>query len=94
MELGELVEERFAAAAETAAYVVVAEAVDDAARRAATHVEVAVAEDRRCLIVDVCHDGTECTPTVVTHLRDRVGALGGRVDVNGTRVRAEIPCGS
>jgi len=94
VELGELVEDRFAAAAETAAYVVVAEAVDDASRRAATHVDVAVAEDRRCLVVDVCHDGTEYTPTVVTHLRDRVGALGGRVDVNGTRVRAEIPCGS
>jgi signal transduction histidine kinase len=94
VELGELVEDRFAAAAEAAAYVVVAEAVDDAARRAATHVDVAVTEDRHCLIVEVHHDGTEYTPPVVVHLRDRVGALGGRVDLDGTRLRAEIPCGS
>jgi len=36
-------------------------------------------------------NGTERTSTMV-HLADRVGAVGGSVQVDPTTLRAEIPC--
>jgi signal transduction histidine kinase len=91
VEPGDVTGERFLPAIETAVYLTIAEAVDDAASRHATHVAIDVvkAEDR--LVVAARDDGT---PRHVRTVRagDRIGALGGTVDVGPTSLHAEIPC--
>ena len=92
VELRETVDERYPVPVETAAYVVVAEAIGDAARRGASQTVVtALREDER-LGVTVEDNGRERTSTMI-HLADRVGAIGGRLEVAPTTLRAEIPCG-
>jgi signal transduction histidine kinase len=89
LRIGDLPQERFSPAVETAAYLVVAEA----AKAGAASVR---AERRDCaLVVDV---EAEAEPKELVDLEDRVGALDGRLDVErapdgGVRIRAEIPCG-
>jgi signal transduction histidine kinase len=83
--------ERYSAPVETAVYQTVVEAVDDAAAREATLVSVDVSRERDQLVITVRDDGAGRTSTLV-HLVDRVGALGGTVDVNPTTLRTEIPC--
>jgi signal transduction histidine kinase len=92
VEIGETTEDRYAAPVETAAYFVVAEAIHDAARRDATHAAVSAPRRDERLVVNVQDDGSERTSTMV-HLADRVGAVGGSLEVEPTTVRAEIPCG-
>ena len=92
IEIDEVVEARYPAGAETAAYLVVRDAVDDAATRAATHVVARVDATADRLVVEVRDDGGARSSDGLVHLADRVGALGGRMDVHGPRVRAEIPC--
>ncbi len=91
VELGELPADRYAPAIETAAYLAVADAVDDAARRGATVilVEVALATDR--LVVTARDDGG-ARDSALIHLADRIGALGGSIDIGPTTFRAEVPC--
>jgi signal transduction histidine kinase len=91
VELGELPQERYAAPVETAAYVTVAEAIDDAAGRGATLVAADVRSDGGHLLVTVEDDGTERRSRLV-HVADRVGALGGTLDAGSRTLRAEIPC--
>ena len=91
VELGELPAERYTPAVETAAYVVVAEAVDDAAARGATHVKADVARQEDRLRVTVLGDGAHRTSPLV-HLADRVGSIGGSLETGSTTLRAEIPC--
>ena len=84
-----LPQERFPAAVETAAYLVVAEAAK------AGPVSVAVVRRDGALVVDV---ETGAEPEGLLDLEDRVGALDGRIGVEhaadgGVRIRAEIPCG-
>jgi hypothetical protein len=76
---------------ETTAYVVVAEAIDDAARRGAGYAVVSTPRHDERLVVKVEDDGSERTSTMI-HLADRVGAIGGRLEVEPTTLRAEIPC--
>jgi signal transduction histidine kinase len=83
---------RYPAAVETAAYLLVAEALEDAAGRAASHAVVSVVWDGGRLVVTVDDDGTDRTSTMV-QLADRVGALNGQLAVEPTRLRAELPCG-
>jgi signal transduction histidine kinase len=85
-------EGRYPAAVETAAYLLVAEALDDAAGRGASHATVSVVHDGGRLLVTVQDDGTGRTSSIV-QLADRVGALDGRLAVEPTRLRAELPCG-
>jgi signal transduction histidine kinase len=89
LRIGAMPQERFPAAVETAAYLVVAEAAKAGAAR--------VSATRRdgALLVDV---ETEAEPQGLVELEDRVGALDGRLAVErapggGVRIRAEIPCG-
>jgi signal transduction histidine kinase len=82
---------RYPAAVETAAYLLVAEALDDAAGRAASHAAVSVVRDGGRLVVTVEDDGAHRTSTMV-QLADRVGALDGQLAVEPTRLRAELPC--
>jgi signal transduction histidine kinase len=92
VELLDLVEDRYAPAVETVAYLLVAEGIDDAAHRDATHVTVDIVQNGEKLMVTVEDDGSNRTSELV-QLADRVGALDGRLVVEPTRLRAELPCG-
>jgi signal transduction histidine kinase len=84
-------EGRYTAGVETAAYLLVTEALDDAAGRDASHASVGVVRDGGRLVVTVEDDGTDRTAPMV-QLADRVGALDGTLAVEPTRLRAELPC--
>jgi signal transduction histidine kinase len=92
VEIRDADQERYPAAVETAAYLLVAEALDDAAGRDASHATVSVVRDGGRLVVTVDDDGTNRTAAMV-QLVDRVGALDGRLDLELRRLRAELPCG-
>jgi signal transduction histidine kinase len=81
--------ERFGGPVESALYVAVREAVDDATRRRATWARVAL-HGRVELVVD--DDGVRRAAPLL-HLADRIGALGGETAFDGNTLRAEIPCG-
>ena len=92
IEIGGLVEERYPSSVEATAYQVVAEAIDDAAQRGGTHAIVGVTRERDWLVVSVEDDGGTRTSEPI-RLADRVGAVGGRLDVGAASLRADIPCG-
>jgi signal transduction histidine kinase len=91
VDIGVTAEDRSPAAVETAAYLVAAEAIDDAARRGATYAAVSVLHEGDRLVVDVEDDGSGRSSTMI-RLADRVGAVGGGLEVEATTLRAEIPC--
>ena len=91
IKLGEVTTQRFSAAIETAAYLTVAEAVEDAAARAANFAAIDVSREGDQLVVLVRDDG-EDRVTPLVHLGDRIGALGGRLITADGSLRAEIPC--
>jgi signal transduction histidine kinase len=91
VDLDVAVDGRYPTPAETAAYVVVAEAVDDAAARGATGADVAVEREGDRLVIRFADDGAPRTSGMI-HLADRVGALGGAVEAGPSMLRAEIPC--
>jgi signal transduction histidine kinase len=82
---------RYPAAVETAAYLLVAEALQDAAGRDASHTTVSTVRTGGRLMVTVDDDGTDRT-TAMVQLADRIGALDGRLAVEPRRLRAELPC--
>jgi signal transduction histidine kinase len=89
VRIAALPQERFPAAVETAAYLVVAEAAKAGPARASAERRDAV------LVVDV---EAVAEPEGLLDLEDRVGALDGHLAVErapggGVRIRAEIPCG-
>jgi signal transduction histidine kinase len=92
VELRDVAEGRYPAAVETCAYLLVAEALNDAAGRSASHISVSTLQDHERLVVTVEDDGTRRT-TALAQVADRVGALDGRLTVEPTRLRAELPCG-
>ena len=92
VEIRDAAQVRHPAAVETAAYLLVAEALDDAAGRDASHAAVSAVQDGGRLLVTVEDDGTARTSAMV-QLADRVGALDGRLTVEPTRLEAELPCG-
>jgi signal transduction histidine kinase len=91
VELRSVTFERYSAQVETAAYLTVAEAIGDAAGRGATFLSVDVRREGEGLIVATEDDGAERSSRLV-HLVDRVGALGGGLEIGRTALRAEIPC--
>jgi len=91
IELGVVTPERFSQPVETAAYRAVAEAIDDAAGRGATFVSVNVNREGERLLVTVKDDGSDRSSALI-HLADRVGALGGSLEIGQTSLRATIPC--
>jgi signal transduction histidine kinase len=91
VELGVVTPERFSPPVEAAAYRAVAEAIDDAAGRGATFVSVDVNREGERLLVTVEDDGSDRSSPLI-HLADRIGALGGSLEVGQTTLRAAIPC--
>lgn len=83
--------ERHHASVEAVAYFAVAETITDAAARAATAVNVRIRRAGERLLVAVSDDGRQ-DRTSLEHVADRVGALGGSVDVEPNTLRASIPC--
>ncbi len=79
---------RFPRPVERAAYVVVSGAIDAAARAGADHVEVVMQVREAMLVVSVGPVAWD----PLAHLSDRVGALGGRLALEGETLRAELPC--
>lgn len=91
VSLHDVTDERFSAAVEAGAYVTVDEAIRDAALRRATAIDVsAVVRDNR-LVITADDDGAP-RHTSLIQVEDRVGALGGGLDLAPTTLRAEIPC--
>jgi signal transduction histidine kinase len=91
VELGDVEPARQPPALERTTYVILAEAIDDAARRGATFLSVRVRRDGDRLVIMVDDDGAPRSDGML-QLADRVGALGGTLDIGGTTLRAEIPC--
>jgi signal transduction histidine kinase len=89
--LRQVTNERYSAVVETTAYLTVVEAVEDAATRAASYVEVEARDARDVLVLGVEDDGRERRGPIVP-LDDRVGALGGTVETGSRTLRAVIPC--
>ena len=86
---------RCPAASESAAYVVIDEAVRSAAGRGATHVRVEIARLDGRLTARVVDDGA--SPNAISdHLADRAGAARGRLtaetDAARPALRLEVPC--
>jgi signal transduction histidine kinase len=92
VEIRDAAQGRYPAGVETAAYLLVAEALDDAAGRDASHAAISAVRDGGRLMVMVEDDGTG-RATGMVQLADRVGALDGRLTVEPTRLGAEFPCG-
>jgi signal transduction histidine kinase len=91
VEIRDVAAERYPAPVETAAYLLVTEALDDAARRGASHAAVDTVRDDDRLVVTVEDDGSDRDSALV-RLADRVGALGGTLEVEPTRLQGKIPC--
>jgi signal transduction histidine kinase len=91
VELGDVEPVRQPPAVETTAYVAVADAIEDAHRRGASFVAARVDREGDLLVITAEDDGAPRGMHLV-HLADRVGALGGSLEVGGTSLRAEIPC--
>ena len=91
VELTDHSAQRYPAPIETAGYILVDDAVAEAARRDATHALVRVDSDGSKLLVEVEDDGA-LAESIPLHVGDRVGALGGRVERVGRVLRADVPC--
>jgi signal transduction histidine kinase len=91
VEIRDVAAERYPAPVETAAYLLVTEALDDAARRGASHAAVDTVRDDDRLVVTVEDDGSDRDSALV-RLADRVGAVGGTLEVEPTRLQGKIPC--
>ena len=91
VELRELAPDRRPEPIETTAYLIVAEAIGDAERRGATFLDVRVHDAGEILTVMTEDDGAPREARAL-HAADRVGALGGALEVGETAVHVELPC--
>jgi signal transduction histidine kinase len=91
VEIAEVAPGRYPPAVESTAYVIIAEAIEDASRRRATVLVVRIRRDNGRLVITAEDDGGP-RAAAPRHLADRVGAVGGSLDGAGATLRAEIPC--
>jgi signal transduction histidine kinase len=91
VDLRDVTDLRLPAPVEAGAYVTVDEAIRDAAARHATAINVSAAVHDGRLVITAEDDGTP-RATLLVHVADRVGALGGVLELEPTLLRAEIPC--
>jgi signal transduction histidine kinase len=92
VEFVDLPDERFPDDIEIATYITVTAGVQDANRQSASRVVARFERIPNELLVVLTNDGNGHSPDELIHVGDRVGALGGRFEINGTCVRAAIPC--
>jgi signal transduction histidine kinase len=92
VDLGEAPLERYPGPVETAAYLTISEASDDAVGRGASFVSADLRREGSRLVVTVLDDGVARSSALV-RVADRIGALGGTLEVEATTLRAVIPCG-
>ncbi len=85
VEIGGMPDVRFPEAVERAAYIAVSDVIEAAD---ADHVSLTARRDGELLIVEVGPLGAPPPET----LTDRIGALGGRIEIVDDMLRAEIPC--
>ena len=91
VELGTVTPERVGPPVEMAAYRAITEGIVDAAGRGATFVSVDAKREGGRFIVTVVDDGSSRSSPLV-RVGDRVGALGGSLEVGPRTLRAVIPC--
>ena len=91
VELEQIPSERFLDTVEASAYITVAEAVEDAAVRGATFIAVSIRFDGDAITITTADDGQDRT-SPLTHLTDRVGAIGGAINARAKALEARIPC--
>ncbi len=91
VEIDTSLEGRCPAPAEGAAYLLVADGIEDAARRSASIASVGIAREVGSRSVTFDDDGSQRRSEMIG-VADRVGAVGGRLLLEGTTLRAEIPC--
>jgi signal transduction histidine kinase len=91
VEIHDSTRDRLSPAVETAAYILVAGAVEDAADRGARFAKASLSSTEERLIVSIEDDGAGPRSSI-DRLADRVGAVGGSLIVEATRLRAELPC--
>ena len=92
IEFAHLTTARFPNQIESAAYLVVAAAAEDAGRRGVEWVAVDIREHDGCLVVDATCRGDPGAPAVEMNVHDRIGAAGGRIVTSARGIRAELPC--
>lgn len=92
VEITNTLARRYPPAAETAAYSLLATAIERAAQRNATYIMIDISDDDQRMVIDIVDDGELSIGRSSTDARDRVGALGGQISVIDGRLRAEIPC--
>jgi signal transduction histidine kinase len=78
---------------ENAAYVLVAEALNEAAARGASRATVTAERDAGRLVITVADDGPPRTSLLI-EVADRIGAVGRQMRLEATELRAELPCAS
>jgi signal transduction histidine kinase len=71
----------------------VVDGVSHAARSAASRVDVTLSLDDDRLQVQLIHNGSGPGANALVQLADRVGALGGQLNVGDISIEAAIPCG-
>jgi signal transduction histidine kinase len=91
IEVGALPPARLEHSLEVSAYVALSEAVRDAAERGATFVAIEAARTADRLTFSVRDDGVARIAAPM-HIADRIGALGGSLEIRQSSLRAEIPC--
>jgi DNA-binding NarL/FixJ family response regulator len=91
VEVGDVDAARHAPAVETTAYIAIADAIEDARGRGATFLAARVIREGDRLVITAEDDGVPRGSRLV-HVADRVGALGGSLDVGEKSLRAEVPC--
>jgi signal transduction histidine kinase len=91
LDIEDVADVRYAPSTETTAYILIEEAVDDAAARGATMVAVKAGRNMDSLTIEV-HDNGSARLSHHVRAADRVGAQGGSIYFGATTLRAELPC--
>jgi signal transduction histidine kinase len=94
VELDQIMSRRYPPAVETAAYLVVAAAIEAANQASGKYVAARVVEHDGYVVVEMRTEADKQTLDLGVDIVDRVGALGGRMVVEHDMIKAEIPCAS
>jgi signal transduction histidine kinase len=91
VKMGDVTAQRLPSPVEAGAYVTADEAIRDAAARHATAISVSATLEGGQLVV-TAHDNGAPRDSTLVHVADRVGALGGELELSPTSLRAKMPC--